>query len=240
MNMNTGDIAVTSTIRVVLVDDHELARQGIHKLLDSDISIKIVGEAASYHEAIYLSCKLEPDVVLLDIRLEESSGIDVAKFIKSNMPATKILVLTAHNDHQYVKAMARIGVNGYLIKTVSAEQLQRSIRNVAEGGMVFPDNTNSKLTSILKKDEGNIVVSLKEDSDNKRKHANILQDSRSLTSKEAEVFEHVACGLRNHEVADHMDISVKTVEAHMRHILRKLGARNRTQAVSKAKIHRWQ
>ncbi|MFC2018149.1 response regulator [Chloroflexota bacterium] len=238
--MNTGDIAIASIIRVVLVDGHELARQGIHKLLDSDISIKIVGEAAAYHEAISLISKLDPDVVLLDIRLEESSGIDVAKFIKANIPATKILVLTAHNDHQYVKAMARTGVNGYLIKTVSAEQLQRSIRNVAEGGLVFPDNTTNKVTSTLQNDEGKNGISLKKASNGSCKHADMLLHSKGLTSKEAEVFEHVACGLRNYEVANHMDISIKTVEAHVRHILRKLGARNRTQAVSKAKITKWQ
>ncbi len=236
--MDTGNIAIANSIRVVLVDDHELARQGIHKLLDSDISIRIVGEAATYNEAIAMISKLEPDVVLLDIRLEESSGIDVAKFIKCNIPSTKILVLTAHNDRQYVKAMARIGADGYLIKTVSAEQLQTSIRRVAEGSLVFPDNTASKVIRTLRNDQDINCISLSEDTAGSQKHAGTIKHNKELTSKEAEVFEYVACGLRNYEVANHMDISIKTVEAHMRHILRKLGARNRTQAVSKVKITR--
>lgn len=234
--MNVSNISTEAAIRVILVDDHELARQGIKNLLVSDASIKIAGEAATCPEAISLITRLKPDVVLLDIRLQEGSGIDVAKFIKSNMPETKILVLTAHNDHQYVRAMARLGVNGYLIKTVSAEQLQKSIRDVIKGNLVFPEGTTSNATSLLSSNDGENGIDLKDSSDIKRKQMDTPGNKRSLTSKEAEVFEYVACGLRNYEVANQMDISIKTVEAHVRHILRKLGARNRTQAVSNANL----
>lgn len=238
--MNTSNISTEAAIKVILVDDHELARQGIKNLLVSDVSIRIAGEAATCTEAISLITGLKPDVVLLDIRLQEGSGIDVAKFIKSNMPETKILVLTAHNDHQYVRAMARIGVNGYLIKTVSAEQLQKSIRDVIKGNLVFPEGTISNATSVLSNHKRKNDIDLKDNSGSNLKQTDKPRNSKGLTSKEAEVFEYVSCGMRNYEVASQMDISIKTVEAHVRHILRKLGARNRTQAVSNANLTEWQ
>ena len=151
--MNARIIATETAIRVVLVDDHEVARRGVRKLLGSDTSIEIVGEATTYFNAVSLIKQIEPDVVLLDIKLEEGSGIDVARFIKSTMTETKILVLTAHNDDQYVRAMGRIGVNGYLVKTVSAEQLKRAIHDVAEGSLVFPGNVSDKVISLMQNND---------------------------------------------------------------------------------------
>lgn len=240
MDMNASKSITQAIIEVVLVDDHELARQGVRKLLGNDTSIKIVGEAAACSEAISLINRLKPDVVLLDIRLEKGSGIDVARFIKSNMPEIKILILTAYNDDQYVRAMARIGVSGYLIKTISAKQLRRAIHDVAEGGLFFQPDVSAKVISLLQNSTKEDAFEIHGNSGGCHKPADMLARSRGLTNRETEVFGHVACGLRNHEVAKTMDITVKTVEAHVRHILRKLGARNRTQAVINANMSKWQ
>jgi len=238
--MNTGKSVKDTVVKVVLVDDHELARQGIRNLLNNDTSIKIIGEAVTYSEAVSLTSKLEPDVVLLDIRLKKGSGIDVAKFIKFTMPEIKILILTAYDDEQYVKAMAKIGVSGYLIKTISAKQLIKAIHDSVKGGVTFPPNVSSKMINTLKNNNRDNAFELPGNPGDYYKPADMLPSNIDLTSREAEVFEHVASGLRNYEVASQMHIAVKTVEAHVGHILRKLGAKNRTQAIKNANMIRWQ
>ncbi|MFC1925265.1 response regulator [Chloroflexota bacterium] len=243
MNTNAGTTTTLNTIdtiKVVLVDDHELARQGVRKLLNSDTSIKIIGEAADYSKAVYLIDQLEPDVVLLDIRLEKGNGIDVAKFIRANMPQIKILVLTAYNDEQYVRAMARIGVRGYLIKTVSAEQLIRAIRDVAEGGLIFPADVSTTVISLLQNNGRDNAIEIRSNQEGSCKPVGVIPHNRCLTSREAEILQYISCGMRNHEVASSMGIAVKTVEVHVRHILRKLGARNRIQAMLNANMDKWQ
>ncbi len=237
--MNSSKSAASGLITVVLVDDHELVRQGVRKLLSYNATIKIVGEAATSSEAISLISRLEPDVVLLDIRLDQSSGIDVARSVKAITPNTKILVLTAYDDDQYVSAFARIGVSGYLLKTVSVRQLRRAIHDVAEGGLVFPPAISGKVTSLLQNNGREVVFEVSGNVRDSGKFANAAQDNRSLTSRETQVFKHMTYGLRNHEVANVMGIALKTVEAHVQHILLKLGARSRTQTVLSAARGGW-
>lgn len=221
----------TNAVKVILVDDHEFARQGIKKFLDSDKSIEIMGEASTYYEAISLIEQHQPDVLLLDIRLKEGNGIDVAKFVRANMPQIKILVLTAHNDDQYVKAMLKIGVNGYLIKTVSAEQLRKAIHDVAEGNLTFPADISSKVINLLQINIEKGNNGLRGDIKNSCKHADVFLHDGSCISKEAEASEHTVYAVQNHEVATSIGIAGKAIGDHTRHILRKLGYKNRIQAV---------
>lgn len=201
---------------MVLVDDHPIFRQGIKALLGRDRSIKVIGEAVDRDDAIAVMSKLQPDVALLDIRLKEGSGIDVTRAGKELFPNTKILVLTAYDDDRYVRSLARLGVNGYLLKTVSAPELRMAVHYVAEGGLVFPPAIADQVSALM---------------ENGTKAATPTRFNRDLTAREAEVLEHMGQGLRNREIAESMGVSIKTVETHIEQVLLKLGAKNRTQAV---------
>lgn len=231
MNICADTNVTSAMVKVILVDDHEFARQGIRKFLDSDKSIEILGEASTYFEAVTLIEQHRPDVLLLDIRLKEGNGIDVAKFVKANVPQVKILVLTAHNDDQYVKAMVKIGVNGYLIKTISADQLRRAIHDVAEGNLIFPAEVSSKVISLLQSNAGKGNNRLGGDIRSSCRYTDILIHNRNLNTKETRALDYMACDTQNPDTTTSMGIAVKTVEGHMRQILRKFGAKTKIQTV---------
>ena len=137
---------------VVVVDDHELMREGIRSALEDGGYATVVGEAADRSNAISLIESLEPDVVLVDIRLREGSGVDVVRACKEIAPRTRILIFSAYDDDQYVKSMVRLGVWGYLMKSASGEDLRRAVRDVAEGNLVFPRGVAGKVLRVLEGD----------------------------------------------------------------------------------------
>jgi len=220
---------VRETIKVILVDDHELARHGVRKLLGSDAGIEVVGEAESCWGAISLISRLQPEVVILDIRLRQGNGIEVSRAVRKMTPATKILVLSAYDDSQYVVSMVKLGISGYLTKSSSAEDLIRAVHYAARGWLVFSPDIADKLANLLRrsgdapadeaKGDGELGGSTRE------------RSGGSLTGREAEVLQHMFRGLSNRNIADAMGISSKTVEIHIHRILLKLGAKNRGQAI---------
>ena len=212
-------------IRVVVVEDHEVTRQGIKTSLCHDSNIKVVGEAASSNEAISLIGQIKPDVAIVDIRLCEGSGIDVSKAAKTIAPSTKILILSAYDDDQYVAALVKLGVSGYLVKTASAQQLRRAVHDAAEGWLVFAPQVAPKVLGLLSGNNGS--------------HSQRALGTRNPTARETEVLQHMADGLRNAEIATAMSIAVKTVEAHTESVLVKLGAKSRTEAVVIALQRGW-
>lgn len=222
--------AVRETIRVVLVDDHELARHGVRRMLGSDTSIEVVGEAESCWSAISLITQLRPEVVILDIRLRDGSGIEVSRAAKKLAPDSKLLVLSAYDDSQYVVSMVKLGVSGYLTKSSSCEDLIKAVHCAAEGWLVFSPDIAHKVAGMLQKDggcssgDGEGEVGLEEP-------AKAQRSDQTLTGREAEVLQHMFRGLRNRDIAEAMGISAKTVEVHIHRILLKLGARNRSQAI---------
>ena len=215
----------TSPMTVVLVDDHELVRRALKSLLSEDANIQVVGEAVDSEEAISLISQLQPDLAIVDIRLREGSGIDVARAAKTVAPRTKILVLTAYDHEQYVHALARLGVAGYVLKTASAAELKRAIGDVVEGRLVFEPPVADKVMSLLRQDDGRCQLRAK--------------STGNLTAREAEVLEHVGRGLKNREIASTMNIALKTVEAHVERIRMKLGVKSRSQAVFTAMQRGW-
>jgi len=220
---------VRETIKVILVDDHELARHGVRKLLGGDAGIEVVGEAESCWGAISLISRLQPEVVILDIRLRQGNGIEVSRAVRKMAPATKILVLSAYDDSQYVVSMVKLGISGYLTKSSSAEDLIRAVHYAARGWLVFSPDIADKLANLLRrsgdapadeaKGDGELGGSTRE------------RSGGSLTGREAEVLQHMFRGLSNRNIADAMGISSKTVEIHIHRILLKLGAKNRSQAI---------
>lgn len=220
---------VGGTIKVILVDDHELARHGVWKLLGGDASIEVVGEAERSSEAISLIARLRPEVVILDIRLRQGNGIEVSRAVKKLAPDTRILVLSAYDDSQYVVSLVKLGVSGYLTKSSSAEDLIRAVHYAAKGWLVFSPDIADKLADLLRRSGGAPF-------DEATRGSGLGEFARersgqSLTGREAEVLQHMFRGLRNRDIADAMGISSKTVEIHIHRILLKLGAKNRSQAI---------
>jgi DNA-binding NarL/FixJ family response regulator len=203
---------------ILIVDDHRMFREGIRSRLARYSRFKIVGEAASADEAIHHIEQKAPDIVILDIRMEGLSGIDLARRLRREWPDIKILVLSGYDFDQYVRALARIGIHGYLLKDGPQEALVEALDEIGRGGVVLPPRIATKIMRTYGPD------SVKK-----------VRDPRlDLTVRELEVLEYLHEGLRNADIASRLDISPRTVETHVSSIISKLGARSRTEAVRKA------
>jgi DNA-binding NarL/FixJ family response regulator len=221
---------VGETIKVILVDDHELARQGVRKLLGNDASIEVVGEAESCSSAISLIAQLRPQVAVLDIRLRDGSGIEVSRAVRKLAPDSRILVLSAYDDSQYVVSMVKIGVSGYLTKSSSGDDLIRAVHYAAEGWLVFSPDIAGKVANLLQRN-GGALLDAGEGEWGFGELPRVHRSGDNLSGREVEVLQHMFQGLRNRDIAEAMGISVKTVEVHIHRMLLKLGARNRSQAI---------
>ena len=213
-------LSATRTITVGLVDDHELTRRGVRQVLNHDRRIRIVGEAADADSALEMLERLQPDVLLLDIRLGESNGIDVVKRAGSVAPHTRIVVLSAYDHVRYVTSLMKMGAVGYLLKSASASELKKAVFDAAEGRPVFTPEIADKVIGLLR--------------GWREQRSSIAGAAEDLTARESEVLRHLGQGLRNSEIARSMGIALKTVEVHVQHVLKKLGVRSRTQAALKA------
>ncbi|HEY4425075.1 MAG TPA: response regulator transcription factor [Pyrinomonadaceae bacterium] len=194
------------SIRVFSVDDHPLLREGIATLVNNQSDMKLVGEASTGAEAIQQFKQHMPDVTLLDLRLPDMSGIDVLIAIRSEFPEARIVMLTTFEGDVEVQRALQAGARGYLLKNMPPVELLDVIRQVHDGKKRIPPEIASQLLEHLS-DEG-------------------------LTGREVEVLREVADGNRNREIAERLFISEETVKVHIKHIMEKLGAADRTQAVA--------
>lgn len=206
---------MNSKIGVVIVDDHTLVREGISRLLATDDRIEIIGEGEDGLEAVHLAQKLKPDVMLIDINMPKMGGIEAAKQIKEINPEIKVLMLTIYEDEEYIQKALKVGADGYLQKEVSSQYLRKTIKQVANGGLFFPQDIMGDLLN------------------NNHSHYESHADggSNQLTRREEEVLELLARGASNKEIAEELFISEKTVKNHVSSILRKFAVNDRTQAV---------
>ena len=195
-------------ITVLLAEDHEIVREGIRKLLDVEPDIEVVGEATNGRQAVELARTLRPAVVVMDIAMPLLNGLEATRQIRAAVPATKVLILSAHSDDAYVECVATLGASGYLIKQSAVHTLKEAIRAVHKGQTIYSPDVAKKL----------------------RRHNPKPLDPKdplrtkfsSLTSREAEVLQLVAEGCANKQVAAELGISIKTVEKHRDHLMRKL------------------
>ena len=194
-------------IRVLLVDDHTLMRQGTRALLREADDIEIVAESERGDEALVLARQHHPDVVILDIRLPGLGGVEVARPLREDLPATRILILTAYDYDQYVRALFAIGVEGYLLKNATGEELIAAVRDVCAGKQVLSPEIEAR----------------KMDEDGSHPDA--------LTDREIEILTLVSQGESNKEIARALGITSRTAEWHVGKVLAKLGARSRTEAI---------
>lgn len=209
---------MSTPTKVLIVDDHRMFREGICLRLSRHPRFRVVGEAASAEEAIRIMEEVSPGIVVLDIRMPGTSGIDLARRLRHDWPAVKILVLSGYDFDQYVRALARIGIHGYLLKDSPQEALVEALDQIVSGGVVLPPRIASKIMRSYS------VDSARDDPGPRA----------SLTVREIEILESLHEGLRNTDIASRLHISTRTVETHVSSIISKLGARSRTEAVRKA------
>jgi DNA-binding NarL/FixJ family response regulator len=195
-------------IRVLVADDHMIVRTGIRHVLESEPGFEVVGEAASGSQAVTLAGELHPDVVVLDISMPDESGLEVAARLRSSAGGPRVLILSMHNNAEYVLESVRTGADGYLLKDTAATELRNAIRAVCRGESYFSPPVASRLSAAVRGEHD--------------AHPSGLDQ---LTGREREVLLGVVRGRTNKEIAAALGISHRTVETHRESLMRKLQIR---------------
>ena len=206
-------------IRVVLVDDQTLVRQGIKSLLELSENVRVVAEAADGRQAVELIPKIAPDVVLMDMRMPVMSGLEALQSMAEQGSLRPTIILTTFDDDQLVLAGLKAGARGYLLKDVSLDQLVDAIQTVASGGSLVQPAVTQRLLSGLERMQNDFTS---------------LDRPDPLTERETEILRLMAGGYSNKEIANSLGVAEGTVKNHVSNILSKLGVRDRTRAVLKA------
>ena len=211
-------------LRILIAEDHEMMRAGMKLLVEAQEDMEVVGEASDGRAAIELAKQLQPDVILMDISMPELNGLKASAKLKRIAPDLKIVTVTRHTDDAYVQELLQAGVSGYVLKQSAPTELIFAIRAVASGkGYLDPKITGKFFDSYAEK--GNKLRGEK--------------SGEQLTGRESEVLRHIALGYSNKEIAEKMDISVKTVEAHKANSLKKLNMESRKDIVRYAITKGW-
>lgn len=201
-------------IRVVLADDHAIVRAGIRQFLEQADDILVIAEASDGEMGLEMIEQLSPDVAVLDIQMPKATGIEVSREIRSKRLQVGLLILTSYDDDPYISALLKTGVNGYILKTASPNEIINAVRDVYHGKSVL-DGT------ILPKVMARVA------------HPNLLSDPESLTDREIEILSLVAKGLTNKVIGACLKISDRTVQGHISRIFQKLQVSSRTEAMMK-------
>jgi DNA-binding NarL/FixJ family response regulator len=203
----------TNTIKVLVVDDHHVVREGLRRILEMEKGIKVVGEAINGEEAITKAVLLSPDVIIMDLKMPGMDGIVTTREIKKKLPNVNVLILTLYAE-DFVKQAIEAGVSGYLLKDSDCEQITKAIHQVHDGLCpIAPALTRDLVTEFAK----------------------LSRDSRTtLTKRQMDVLKSIADGVGSKETGERLFISTSTVKREIRHIFDKLGVNDRAQAVSEA------
>ena len=210
-------------ISVVLADDHVLVRDGIKYLIENEKNIRIVGEASDGQEALEMVEKENPDVLIVDIRMPEYTGIEVVKILKKQHPEIKALVLSMHHSKEYVIQSIQAGADGYLLKGSSKEEFVKALRSVAGGGKFFTGDISEILISNFV--DGNVKDPLQEEPENDALNV--------LTKREKQVLKLILKGKNNKEISDELEISKRTAEVHRFNLMKKLQVKNQVELTHK-------
>jgi DNA-binding NarL/FixJ family response regulator len=200
---------MTAPIRVLIADDHAIVRTGIRHVLEGEPGFEVVGEAATCEATVELATGLRPDVAVLDISMPGGSGLRAAAELRSRLPDTRVLILSMHDNTEYVLESVRAGAHGYLLKDTAATELRRAVRAVHQGESYFSPPIASRLSAVL------------------RGETSVRNETRleQLTTRERNVLAGIARGWTNKEIAADLGISHRTVESHRESLMRKLGIR---------------
>lgn len=205
-------------IRLMLVDDHAILRDGLRNIISVEEDIEVVGEAESGDDAIKKVESCRPDIILLDINMPQKNGVEVTSILKKKYTHIKILVLTMHSHEEYFMSAIREGADGYLLKDAPSDQVVEAIRTVASGESVIHPSMTRKLLAFHQQQQ-------------------IEQEDNALTEREKEVLLCLVEGLSNKEIAERLFISDKTVKIHVSKIFKKLNVKSRSQVVIHAVQH---
>lgn len=214
-------------IRLAIVDDHEIVRLGINRVLEGEKGISLVGEAQNGTEALELARRENPQVMLVDVKLPDISGIEVIQRLKQDPETSGIqaIILTVYDDLEIAAEALRVGAIGYILKDCGKEQLLKAINSAADGVPLVASSITQKLVSVLR-NQGSFTTSTSTSAD----EVSLL----SLTDREADVLRLVAKGYSNKAVARELGITISTVKTHLRNIFRKLDVEDRAQVIIKA------
>ncbi|CAM3755271.1 response regulator transcription factor [Cohnella lubricantis] len=208
-------------IRIMLVDDHVVVRTGLRLLLEGQANLEVVGDAADGDEAIRLAQQLKPDVVLMDLSMPHGKdGLTATAELKKLLPDTCVLILTMHDDDEYLFRSIHAGASGYVLKSAPHEELLTAIESVAQGNAyLYPTATKRLMNEYMER--------LKNGGDGSDSY-------ETLSEREREILSWIAKGYSNKDIAENLIISVKTVETHKAHLMEKLGLRTRPDLVKYA------
>jgi two-component system nitrate/nitrite response regulator NarL len=213
---------MSSTIRVVLADDHVFVRDGIKSLLENEVNIEVVGEATDGLEALKIVETVKPDLLILDIRMPNLTGIEVVEKLRSQNNMVKIVMLSMHESEEYVLKSIKAGADGYLLKGSSKEEFLKALHTVANGGKYFSGDISSILISQLSNPSG--VMETKQ----------IADEELLITKREKEILKLLLSGKGNKEIAEALDISKRTAEVHRFNLMKKLKVKNLMELSNKA------
>ena len=206
-------------IRILLADDHAILRDGIRALLSDETDLNVVGEAENGRQALEQARALRPDIVIMDIGMPLLSGLEATTQIRRDVPEARVLILTMHQNEEYLAHVLAAGASGYVLKDVAGRELVSAIRRVAGGEAFFSPSMTKTLTSLY-------LHSLEAE----RTH----DPYDDLTIREREVLQLVAEGFTNHQIAEMLKLSIKTVKTHRLHLMQKLDLHDRTELVKYA------
>lgn len=219
-------------IRVLLADDHDILRQGLKLLLSMQPEMQVVGEARTGQEAIELALSIQPDVVVMDITMPSMDGLEACQHIRTQQPATQVLILTMHESEEYFLQALRVGAVGYIVKKAAPTELHMAIKAVAHGGaFLYPGLAKALVHAFVAQSAITPVTELPQTT-------KLAQDLQVLTPREMEVLRLVAEGRTNQEIADQFVVSIKTVQSHRANVMEKLGLQDITHLVRFAIRHK--
>jgi len=203
------------SMKILLVDDHEMVRLGLKSYLDLQEDVEVVAESSNGREGVEQALELRPDVIIMDIVMPEMNGIEATMAILETWPEAKILILTSYLDNEKIYPVLDAGAKGYMLKTSSADEILHAVRKVARGEIAIETEVSKKV----------------------QYHRNHIELHEDLTARERDILGLLAKGYENQRIADELFISLKTVKTHVSNILSKLEVSDRTQAVVYAFQH---
>jgi DNA-binding NarL/FixJ family response regulator len=212
--------------RLVIVDDHDLVRDGLKAMLSVEQDMEVVGEASDGADALSLCQKLKPDLALMDVRMPKIDGLAATRTLKRHLPQMSVLILTVHENQDYMLEAVRAGASGYVLKDTPREELTTAIRKVLEGEAILNQHLATQLVQ-------RFALEI-QDNPEPPSDPESVKIRDSLSNREREVLVHLARGQTNRTIAAELFISVGTVKNHVEHIFNKLEVSDRTQAVVRA------